>query len=176
MLALMLAVGIVSRIGSGFMADRLGGVVTLLIGSVAQMAALVLYLVFDGLTSLYVVSALFGLFQGGLVPSYAIIVRESFPAGEAGARVGIILMMTVLAWRWAAGCPAHIRPDRVLSRCLCQWHGLECTERPDRPVPADPHPPPGRSTTCQVGSRLTRLEQFLVAAEARFCHSGLLLF
>ncbi len=66
MLSLMLAFGIVSRIGSGFVADRLGGLSTLLIGSIAQGLALAMYLFFDGMTSLYVVSALFGLFQGGL--------------------------------------------------------------------------------------------------------------
>jgi MFS family permease len=106
MLSLMLGFGIVSRIGSGFLADRLGGVATLLVGSFAQMVALTLYLMMDGLTSLYVISALFGLFQGGLVPSYAIIVRESFPAKEAGARVGIILMMTLLGMAlggWMSG-------------------------------------------------------------------------
>lgn len=106
MLSLMLSFGIVSRIGSGFLADRLGGLATLLIGSMAQMVALTLYLMMDGLTSLYVISALFGLFQGGLVPSYAIIVRESFPAEQAGARVGLILMMTLLGMAlggWMSG-------------------------------------------------------------------------
>lgn len=106
MLSLMLGFGIVSRIGSGFLADRLGGLATLLIGSMAQMVALTLYLMMDGLTSLYVISALFGLFQGGLVPSYAIIVRESFPAEQAGARVGLILMMTLLGMAlggWMSG-------------------------------------------------------------------------
>jgi MFS family permease len=106
MLSLMLGCGVISRIGSGFLADRLGGVATLLIGSFAQMAALSLYLMMDGLTSLYMISALFGLFQGGLVPSYAIIVRESFPAKEAGARIGLILMMTLLGMAlggWMSG-------------------------------------------------------------------------
>ncbi|MDR3529419.1 MAG: MFS transporter [Rhodopila sp.] len=106
MLSLMLGFGIVSRIGSGFLADRLGGLATLLIGSAAQMVALTLYLMMDGLTSLYVISALFGLFQGGLVPSYAIIVRESFPAREAGGRVGVILMMTLMGMAlggWMSG-------------------------------------------------------------------------
>jgi MFS family permease len=106
MLSLMLGFGIISRIASGFLADRLGGLVTLLIGSAAQMAALTLYLMMDGLTSLYVISALFGLFQGGLVPSYAIIVRESFPAKEAGGRVGVIMMMTLLGMAlggWMSG-------------------------------------------------------------------------
>lgn len=106
MLSLMLGFGIVSRIGSGFLADKVGGVITLLLGSFAQMTALALYLMMDGLTSLYVVSALFGLFQGGLVPSYAIIVRENFPAKEAGARVGIVLMMTLIGMAlggWMSG-------------------------------------------------------------------------
>jgi MFS family permease len=106
MLSMMLGFGIISRIGYGFLADRLGGVATLLIGSFAQMVALTLYLMMDGLTSLYVISALFGLFQGGLVPSYAIIVRESFPAKEAGGRVGVILMMTLLGMAlggWMSG-------------------------------------------------------------------------
>jgi MFS family permease len=103
---LMLGFGIVSRVGSGFLADRIGGLVTLLIGSFAQMVALTLYLMMDGLTSLYVIAVLFGLFQGGLVPSYAIIVRESFPAHEAGGRVGVILMMTILGMAlggWMSG-------------------------------------------------------------------------
>jgi MFS family permease len=95
MLSLMLAFGIVSRIASGFIADRIGGLRTLLLGSLLQGAALVLYLGFDSLVSLYVISALFGLFQGGIVPSYAIIVREYFPAREAGTRVGIVLMATL---------------------------------------------------------------------------------
>jgi MFS family permease len=95
MLSVMLVFGIVSRVGSGFVADRIGGLRTLLLGAVAQAVALVFYLGFDGLVSLYVVSALFGLFQGGIVPSYALIVREYFPAREAGARIGIVLTATI---------------------------------------------------------------------------------
>jgi MFS family permease len=106
MLALMLGFGIISRIGSGLIADRFGGLVTLLIGSIAQGVALSLYLFFDGLASLYVVSALFGLFQGGLVPSYALIVRETMPAREAATRVGIVIMASVLGMSfggWVSG-------------------------------------------------------------------------
>ena len=96
MLSLMLGFGIVSRLASGFVADRIGGLNTLLIGSFLQTVALALYVPFDSLMSLYVVSALFGLFQGGLVPSYAIIVRDYFPPGEAGTRVGITLTATLM--------------------------------------------------------------------------------
>jgi MFS family permease len=106
MLSLMLACGIVSRLVSGLICDRIGGVRTLLLGSVLQGLALLLFLPFDGLVSLYVVSALFGLFQGGIVPSYAIIVREHFPPAEAGARVGAVLMATLFGMAlggWMSG-------------------------------------------------------------------------
>ena len=106
MLSLMLACGIVSRIVSGLICDHIGGLRTLLLGSVLQGLALLLFIPFDGLVSLYVISALFGLFQGGIVPSYAIIVREHFPAKEAGARVGTVLMFTLLGMAlggWLSG-------------------------------------------------------------------------
>ena len=106
MLSLMLACGIVSRLVSGAICDRIGGIRTLLLGSVLQGTALLLFIPFDGLVSLYVISAMFGLFQGGIVPSYAIIVREHFPAAEAGARVGTVLMCTLLGMAlggWMSG-------------------------------------------------------------------------
>ena len=95
MLSIMLAGGIVSRLASGVLADRIGGVRTLLLGSVLQCLGLLFYLPFDGLASLYLVSLLFGLSQGGIVPSYAIIVREYLPAREAGHRVGLVIMASV---------------------------------------------------------------------------------
>jgi len=106
MLSLMLGFGVVSRLASGLIADRIGGVGTLILGSVLQCLALFLYLPFDGLASLYVIAALFGLSQGGIVPSYALIVREYFPAREAGARVSLVLMCTVLGMAlggWLSG-------------------------------------------------------------------------
>jgi MFS family permease len=106
MLSLMMALGILSRIGSGFLADRVGGMRTLLIGSLAQGFALLFYLFFDGLTSLYLISGMFGLFQGGIVPSYAIIVREAMPAREAATRVGIVIFASVFGMSfggWVSG-------------------------------------------------------------------------
>lgn len=106
MLSLMLFGGVVSRVISGLVADRLGGVMTLLIGSVLQCIALFLYLPYDGMVALYMVSLLFGLSQGGIVPSYAVVVREYMPAREAGARVGFVLMMTILGMAlggWMSG-------------------------------------------------------------------------
>jgi MFS family permease len=95
MLSLMLGFGIVSRLASGWICDRIGGLRTLLLGSGLQGLALLLFLPSSELMTLYVVSALFGLFQGGLVPSYAIIVREYFTPREAGARVGTVLTATL---------------------------------------------------------------------------------
>ena len=106
MLSLMLAFGIVSRIASGFIADRIGGLATLLLGSSLQGLAIVLFVLFDGMAALYIISALFGLFQGGIVPSYAIVVREYFPQREAGMRVGIVLMATLFGMAfggWLSG-------------------------------------------------------------------------
>jgi MFS family permease len=102
----MLAAGIVSRLVSGWICDHIGGLRTLLLGSTLQGLALLLFLPFDGLVSLYVISALFGLFQGGIVPSYAISVREHFPPQEAGSRVGAVLMCTLLGMAlggWMSG-------------------------------------------------------------------------
>jgi MFS family permease len=106
MLSLMLFGGIVSRLASGLIADRIGGIRTLLIGSVLQGLSLLFYIPFDGLASLYIVSAVFGLSQGGIVPCYAIIVREYMPAREAGRRVGIVIMSTILGMAlggWLSG-------------------------------------------------------------------------
>ena len=106
MLSLMLAFGIVSRLVSGWISDRIGGLRTLLLGSALQGIALIAYVPSDGLVSLYVVSAMFGLFQGGIVPSYALIVREYFSPREAGARVGVVLMATLFGMAlggWLSG-------------------------------------------------------------------------
>jgi MFS family permease len=106
MLSIMLACGIVSRLVSGAICDRIGGLKTLVLGSVLQGIALLLFLPFDGMVSLYVISALFGLFQGGIVPAYAIIVREYFPAQRAGVLVGAVIMATMIGMAlggWMSG-------------------------------------------------------------------------
>jgi MFS family permease len=106
MLSVMLGLGVVSRLASGWIADRIGGVRTLLLGSALQCLTLALYLPFDSLAALYVVAALFGLSQGGIVPSYAMIVRESFAPREAGARIGAVVMATIVGMAiggWMSG-------------------------------------------------------------------------
>lgn len=106
MLSLMYGFGIVSRLASGWISDRIGGLRILALGSAGQTVALLLFLPADGRIALLVVAALFGLSQGGIVPSYAIIVREYFPARQAGGRIGLTLLFTMLGMAvgaWLAG-------------------------------------------------------------------------
>jgi len=106
MLSVMLGFGIVSRLGFGWISDHIGGLRTLLLGSILQGVALLMFVPYGGLTTLYVVSALFGLFQGGIVPAYALVVREYFTPREAGARVGTVLMATLFGMAlggWMSG-------------------------------------------------------------------------
>ena len=108
MLALMMGFGIVSRLVSGWIADHIGGLRTLLLGAALQATALALFLPFDGLVALYAVSALFGLFQGGIVPSYPLIVREYFSPREAGARTGTVIMATLVGMALGGWLPGWI--------------------------------------------------------------------
>ncbi|MCI4427897.1 MAG: MFS transporter [Burkholderiales bacterium] len=106
MLSLMLGMGVVSRLASGWISDHIGGLRTLLLGSVLQGVALLMFLLDNGVASLFIISAMFGLFQGGIVPSYALIVREYFTPRQAGARVGVVLMATLLGMAlggWMSG-------------------------------------------------------------------------
>ena len=106
MLSLMLFGGVVSRLFSGLIADWIGGIKTVLLGSSLQCLALFLYLPFDGLVSLYIISIVFGLSQGGIVPGYAVTIREYLPAREAGQRVGLVVMSTILGMAiggWMSG-------------------------------------------------------------------------
>src|SRR5471032_3708759 len=96
MLSIVTGTGVISRVASGWIADRIGGIKTMLLGSTLQAAALLAYLVSDSLMSIYLVSALFGLVQGGIVPSYGVIVREYFPPNEAGTRMGLAIFATIL--------------------------------------------------------------------------------
>ncbi len=146
MLSMMLGFGLISRIAGGFIADRIGGVATLLLSSVLQGLALFLYLFFDGLFSLYVISALFGLFQGSIVPMYAIIVREYFAPQEAGTRLGVVLMATLGGMAlggWMSGWIFDLTGS--YQAAFLNGAGLESGQRDDRGVAAAAAGPPPRA-------------------------------
>ena len=92
MLSLFLACGFVSRLVFGWISDRIGWFMTIFIGAGLQCLALAFYTFIDTLTGLYLVSALFGLVFGGIVPSYALATRQLFPARQAAARIVVIFM------------------------------------------------------------------------------------
>lgn len=123
MLSLMLAGGVASRLAFGALSDRLGGLVTLLISGFLQMCALCLFLIQGGLTSLYLVSLIFGLSQGGIVPSYAIIVREYMPPREAGRRVGTVIAATILGMALGGWLSGWLY-DQTGSYALAIWNGI----------------------------------------------------
>jgi len=123
MLSLMLAGGVVSRLLSGWAADKLGGLSTLLIGSILQTAALCLFLIEGGMASLYLISLAFGLSQGGIVPSYAIIVREYMPPREAGRRVGIVIFATILGMALGGWLSGWLY-DLTGSYAAAIWNGI----------------------------------------------------
>jgi len=153
MLSLMLAFGIASRLISGWICDRIGGVRTLLLGSMLQGVALFMYLPADGLWSLYAVSAMFGLFQGGIVPAYAIIIREHFAPAQAGARVGTVLMFTLLGMAlggWMSGKAYDLTGTytaafvngiawNLLNLSIAAWLLLRVRGLPGRPVTSPTH-------------------------------------
>ena len=123
MLSLMLGLGIASRLVSGLIVDRIGGLWTLLIGSTLQCIALILFVPANSLYTLYAVSALFGLFQGGIVPSYAIVIREYFSMKEAGTRVGTVLMFTMFGMALGGWMSGKIH-DLTASYDAAFWHGI----------------------------------------------------
>ena len=123
MLSLMLAGGVVSRLTFGVLADRMGGLKTLLLGAVLQCIALCLFLIEGGLTSLYIVSLIFGLSQGGIVPSYAIIVREYMPPREAGKRVGFVMASTIIGMALGGWLSGWLY-DQSGDYALAIWNGI----------------------------------------------------
>lgn len=149
MLSLMLGLGMISRFASGYIADRIGGLWTLMLGSVGQLLALALFLPFDGLNSLYAISALFGLVQGGIVSTYAIIIREHFPAREAATRVSIAITSTILGmsaggwltgfifdltgsytWSFAHGIAWNVLNTAIIGWLLYHGRGFEVRRQP----------------------------------------------
>ncbi|WP_264713771.1 MFS transporter [Limobrevibacterium gyesilva] len=107
MLSVLLACAFVSRQFWGWIADRIGGLRSVLIGSTFQAVALACFLATQDEIGLFTVAAAFGLGFSGIVPAYVLGVRELFPASEAGWRVPVLLFfglagMAVGGWMGGA--------------------------------------------------------------------------
>ena len=97
MLAIALFTSTVIRlVGGPLLVDRFGGLVALLVFSGLQTAAMLFYVVVDGMLALYTVSALFGIGYGGISICYPVLVREHLPPAQTGRRLGVILLFGTL--------------------------------------------------------------------------------
>ena len=106
MLSLLLGAAFLGRMFWGHLADRIGGLRTVLLGTFCQALGMMLLLAIQDLVGLYVVAVAFGLGFGGIIPSYVLAVRELFPAAQAGWRIAAFLFFGLGAMAlggWLAG-------------------------------------------------------------------------
>jgi len=106
MLSVLLGTAFLSRQIWGAISDRIGGVMTVLIGSAWQCSALSAFLFTQDATGLLTVTAIFGLGFSGIIPAYVLAVREIFPAAEASWRIPTLLLFSgsgMAAGGWLAG-------------------------------------------------------------------------
>jgi MFS family permease len=106
MVSVLLGTAFFSRQAWGWISDRIGGLMTVLIGSVWQFFAVVALSLTQDEIGLFTVSALFGLGFAGIIPAYALTARELFPAREAGWRIPLLLFCSgfgMASGGWFAG-------------------------------------------------------------------------
>jgi MFS family permease len=106
MLSTLLATAFVSRQIWGYIADRLGGLATVLIGSSCQCVAMIAFLFTQNEVGLFTVSAAFGLGFSGIIPAYVLASRELFAAAEAFWRIPTLLLSSAVGMAgggWLAG-------------------------------------------------------------------------
>ena len=95
-LSLLFAAAFASRIAFGLLADRIGGVRTLVIGSGLQAVMLLTFAVVESEAGLYAAALLFGLGFAGIMPCYSLIIRLWFPATESGRRIAMVYLFAAL--------------------------------------------------------------------------------
>ena len=106
MLSLMLGAAFLSRQFWGAVADRYGGLRTILAGSVTQIVAMSGFLLTQDEAGLFVVAVVFGFGFSGIIPAYVVAVRDLFPAAEAAWRIPTVLLFSgsgMAAGGWLAG-------------------------------------------------------------------------
>jgi len=106
MLSVLLGTAFFSRQGWGAISDRVGGLATVLIGSVWQAASMTGFLSTQNEAGLFTVAAAFGLGFSGIIPAYVLALRELFPASEASWRIPTLLLFSgfgMAAGGWIAG-------------------------------------------------------------------------
>jgi MFS family permease len=106
MLSVLLGTAFISRQIWGAISDRVGGLTTVLVGSLWQCGAMIAFLLTQNEAGLFAVAAAFGLGFSGIIPAYVLALRELFPAAQASWRIPTLLMFTAVgmaAGGWLAG-------------------------------------------------------------------------
>jgi MFS family permease len=106
MLSVLLGTAFVSRQFWGWVSDRMGGLNTVLTGSMFQIVAMVAFMFTQDEIGLFTVSAAFGLGFAGIIPAYVLAIRELFPAPEAYWRIPTLLLCSgsgMALGGWLAG-------------------------------------------------------------------------
>jgi MFS family permease len=94
------------RVMCGLLADRFGAKQTLLVGLALQAASVFLYLVIRDLAAFYALGIVFGVAYGGVMPLYAILVREYFGERIMGTAYGAVFLISTLGMAlgsWSGG-------------------------------------------------------------------------
>jgi len=97
LVSMMLGFSMISRLGGGLLADRIGGLRTVFLGSAIQAAMLFVMAFTESLPGLLLVSAVFGIGYGGIIPIYAIAVRDHFPLAGAARRIAVLYFFGLFA-------------------------------------------------------------------------------
>lgn len=106
MLSVLLGAGFLSRQFWGWISDFIGGLQTVLIGSIFQLTAMVLFLFITDEIGLFALSLFFGLGFAGLIPANVLAIRQLFPASEASWRIPTLLLASgsgMAAGGWLGG-------------------------------------------------------------------------
>ena len=106
MLSVLLGTAFISRQFWGWMSDRIGGLNTVLIGSMFQIMAMAAFMLTQDEVGLFTVAAAFGLGFAGIIPAYILAIRELFPAAQAYWRIPSFLLcsgMGMATGGWLAG-------------------------------------------------------------------------
>jgi MFS family permease len=106
MLSVMLGAAFLARQAWGALADRIGGLRTVMVGSACQAVSIACFLLTQDEVGLFAIAAAFGFGFSGIIPSYAVAIRDLFPASEASWRIPLTLFtaMSGMAFgSWFAG-------------------------------------------------------------------------
>lgn len=100
--------GLGGRIGLGMIADRIGAKPTLVAGLTLQAVSIGAYVFVDTLPAFYVLAIVFGLAYGGVMPLYAVLIRDTFGPRIMGTMFGAVTMFASLGMALGPGAGGFV--------------------------------------------------------------------